>query len=141
MATYNKFEIFVENLAEGVHNFAAAGDTVNIYLSNAAPSASADSVKADLAEITNENGYTAPVDTQQDTSRSGGTLTVTAVDITITASGGTVGPFQYTAAYDDTPVSPVDPLISWWDYGSAITLNDGETFDVVFGGGALFTLA
>ena len=133
MATYNKFEQFSEDLAEGVHNLDAAGDTLNVYLSNATPSASADAVKVDLAEITNENGYTAPEDTQNSISRTGLVTSVIGVDVVITASGGTVGPFRYVVLYNDTPTSPVDPLIGWWDYGSAITLQDGETFTIDFG--------
>jgi hypothetical protein len=141
MASYNKFEQFVEDLAVGVHQLHAAGHTLRVYLSNATPSASADAVKGDLAEITNENGYTAPVDTQQDASQTSGTLTVTAVDVVITASGGTVGPFRYIVLYNDTPTSPADPLIAWWDYGSGLTLNSGETFTIDFAGNALLTLA
>ena len=139
MATYNKFEDFVLRLGTGVHNLAAAGDTLNCYLSNAAPSASLDTIKTELAEITNENGYAAPVDAQNDYTEASGTGTLTAVDIVVTASGGTVGPFQYVVLYNDTPVSPVDPLIAWWDYGSALTLNDGESFTIDFGA-SVFTL-
>ena len=135
MASYNKFQDFVEALGLEEHNLNT--DTLKVYLSNAAPSASADADKADLAEITNENGYTAPVDIQNAMSESGGTATVTAVDVTITASGGTVGPFQYAVIYNDD--HPADGLVCWWDYGSAITLQDGEDFTVDFGA-SLFTL-
>lgn len=137
MATYNKFQQFAEDLGKGVHNLAAAGHTLKVYLSNAAPSASADAVKADLAEITNENGYTAPVDIQNDYTETGGTGTLTGVDVVITASGGTVGPFQYAVIYNDDPTSPADPLVCWWDYGSAVTLQDGESFTVDFGASIL----
>lgn len=139
MASFNKFQNFVEDLAKGVHQLHAAGHTLKIYLTNDAPSASLDAVKADLAEITNQNGYTAPVDVQNDATESGGTLTVTGVDVVITASGA-VGPFQYVVLYNDTPTSPADPLIGWWDYGSPITLANGETFTTDFGS-SLFTLA
>jgi hypothetical protein len=139
MATFNKFEKFSEDLASGVHNFAAAGHTLKVYLSNAAPSASADTVKADMAEITNQNGYTAPVDTQNDISRSGITTSVTGVDVVVTATGA-VGPFQYVVLYNDTPTSPADPLIGWWDYGTPVTLANGETFTVDFGA-SMFTIA
>jgi hypothetical protein len=128
MASYQKFEQFVEDLADGVHNLSA--DQLDWYLSNATPSASADAVKADLAEITNENGYTAPVDTQNTGSQTSGTYTLTGTAATITASGGTVGAFRYVVLDNDTPTSPADPLIAWWDYGSAITLQDGETFTI-----------
>ncbi len=141
MAAYNKFQVFPEDLAEGVHQLQAAGHTLKAYLSNATPSASLDAVKADLAEISGGNGYTAGGhDIQNDTSRSGGTLSVLAVDIVITASGGTVGPFQYVVIYNDTPTSPADPLMCWYDYGSAITLQIGETFTIDFGA-ALATIA
>jgi len=131
MAAYNKFEIFSENLAEKVHDLDT--DTLACYLSNTTPSASLDAVKADLAEISTGNGYTGPEDTQNATSRSGGVTSVTGVDIVISASGGQVGPFQYTVLMNDTPTSPLDPLIAWWDYGSAVTLNDGEDFTIDFG--------
>lgn len=140
MASFNKFQQFAEDLGKGVHQLHAAGHTLKIYLSNDAPSAAADGVKADLAEITNQNGYTAPVDTQNDYTESGGTGSCTGVDITITASGGSVGPFRYVVLYNDTPASPADPLIGWWDYGSAITLADGESFTIDFGS-SMFTVA
>lgn len=129
MATYNKFQDFVEALGLGEHNLNT--NTLKAYLSNAAPSASADADKADLAEITNENGYTAPVDIQNGWSESAGIATLTAVDVVITASGGTVGPFQYVPIYNDDHIA--DGLMCWYDYGSAITLQDGESFTVDFG--------
>jgi hypothetical protein len=136
MATFNKFSQFVEDLGSGVHNFTAAGHTLKVYLTNATPSASGDAIKTDLAEITNQNGYTAPVDIQNDMTETSGTATVTAVDVVITASGA-VGPFQYAVIYNDTPSSPLDPLIGWYDYGSAVTLANGETFTVNFGASLL----
>lgn len=129
MATYNKFQDFVEALCLGEHNLNT--DTLKVYLSNAVPSASADADKTDLAEIANGNGYAAPVDIQNAMSESGGTATVTAVDVTITASGGSVGPFQYAVIYNDTHAT--DGLVCWYDYGSALTLNDGESITVDFG--------
>lgn len=135
MASFARFEIFSENLAEKVHNLDT--DTLKVYLSNATPNAATNAVKADLAEITNQNGYTAPVDTQNATSRSGAVTSVTGTDFTITASGGSVGPFRYAVLYNDTPTSPADPLIGYWDYGSSITLNSGESLTVDFGSSQL----
>jgi hypothetical protein len=142
MASFNKFQQFVEDVALGVHTAAlnADTDTLKVYLSNATPDAALDNVKADLAEITNENGYTAPVDVLNAASIVTGTITVVGTDVVITASGGTVGPFRYAVLYNDTPASPLDPLIGWWDYGSAITLQAGESFTVDFGA-SLFTIA
>ena len=52
-----------------------------------------------------------------------------------------MGPFRYAVLYNDTATSPADALIAWWDYGSAVTLNDGESLTVDFGTNQLFTLA
>lgn len=137
MASFVKFEVFTENLAEKVHDLDA--DTLKVYLSNDTPVVATDALKSNVTEISNVNGYTAPVDTQNATSRSGGTTSVTGVDFTVTASGGPVGPFRYAVLYNDTPASPLDPLIGYWDYGSAITLADGEAFTVDFGS-SMFTI-
>jgi hypothetical protein len=140
MAAYNKFQQFSEDLSKGVHNLHA--DTLKVYLTNVTPDAAADAVKADLAEIGAGNGYPAGgIDTQNTVSETTGTMTVAAVDVVFTATGGTIGPFQYAVLYNDTPTSPADPLIGWWDYGSPLTLADGETFTVDFGSNALLTLA
>lgn len=138
MASFNKFNRFVTDLALKVHNLDT--DAVKIYLSNTAPSASADSVKADLAEISTGNGYAGPIDVSSVVTQNAGTMELSGTDQVITASGGTVGPFQYVVLYNDTPTSPADPLIGWWDYGSAVTLQNGETFTADFGA-TLLTLA
>lgn len=144
MATYNKFQDFVEQLCLGKHNLNT--DQLNVYLSNAVPSASADAVKADLAEIGAGNGYVADgADTTNTFAESGGTGTLTGTAVTWTASGGTIGPFQYVVLMNVTQTSPLKPLIAWWDYGAALTLNAGETFTVKFNNsattGTIFTIA
>jgi hypothetical protein len=129
MATFNKFHQFVEDLAKKVHNLNS--DTLKIYLSNTAPDAAADLVKADLAEIVAGNGYSAGGNTAAFSTgaQTGGTYKLTLSDpATWTASGGTIGPFRYAVLYNDTATG--DPLIGWWDYGSSITLNDTEQFTV-----------
>ncbi len=139
MAAFNKYEIFTEDLAEKVHDCNL--DTFKVLLSNTAPNAATHAVKADATEISAGNGYSAGgTDAQNTTSRSGGTTSVVGVDIVFTASGGSIGPFRYAILYNDTPASPADPLIGWWDYGSSIQLASGETFTVDFGA-SLFTLA
>jgi hypothetical protein len=138
MATYVKFQQFIEDLHKGVHKLHAGGDTLKAYLSNTAPSAADDAIKTDLAEISGGNGYTAGGhDVQNDISRSGLVLSLTGVDIVITATGS-VGPFRYVVIYNDSPTDPVDPLICYWDCGSEITLSDGESFTIDFGT-AIFT--
>lgn len=136
MATFNKFNAFVENLAEKVHNL--GGDTLKVALTNSAPSAS-NSTLSDITEIT----YTycsARTITISSSSQTSGTYSLVATDLTLTASGGSVGPFRYVVVYNDTPTSPADPLIGYYDYGSSITLADTETFLIDFGS-SLLTLA
>lgn len=121
-----------------MHQLHAAGHTTRIYLSNAAPDAALDLVKADLAEITNGFGYAAPIDTQNDMTETTGTATVTGISFTITAAGGSIGPFRWIVHMNDTPTTPADPLINWWEYGdTSITLLDGESLDVRFNAAAI----
>lgn len=135
MATFFKFEQFAEDLGTGVHDLNA--DTLKVYLTNATPSASLDAVKADLAEITQENGYDGPADILNAFSQASGTGTLTGTDKTWTSTGAGFGPFQYVPLYNDTPVAPADPLVGAWDYGSAITPAGGETFTADFGASIL----
>ena len=130
MATYNKINIFVEDQFEGVHDWDL--HVFKVMLTNVAPVAT-NSIKGDLTEIAAGNGYTAGgTATTITTSRSSGTFKATGSDVVFTASGGTIGPFRYAILYNDTPTSPADPLVAWWDYGSSVTLNSGETFTVDF---------
>lgn len=134
MASFNKFQQFVENLGQKVMNLSTGGDTIKVMLTNSAPVAT-NSVKADLTEITAQNGYSAGGGTvgSTDWQQVSGTASFTGSDVTFTASGGSFGPFRYIVIYDDTPTSPADPLIGWWDYGSSISVNDTDTFTVDFG--------
>jgi hypothetical protein len=140
MAAYNKIEDFVEQLCLAKHDFSAAGHVFKVYASNTAPLAT-NTVKADVAEITAQNGYPAGgSDVQNTLSETGGTATVAGTDVVWTASGGSFGPLRYIILYNDTQTSPADPLVAWWDYGSSVTVNAGETFTVDFGA-SIFTLA
>ena len=131
MASFNNFNAFVEHVAEKVHNLGA--DTLKVLLANTAPT-SANSVKADLTEISAGNGYTAGGGTPaiSSSAQTSGTYKLVLADVVFTAAGGSIGPFRYAVLYNDTPSSPADPLIGYWDYGSSITLLDGETFTVDF---------
>ena len=130
MASFNKFNSFVEALAEKKHDLGA--DTLKVLLTNSAPLAT-NTVKADLTEITAANGYTAGGATTSITSSSqtSGTYKLVLGDpATWTAAGGTIGPFRYAVLYNDTATN--DELIGWWDYGSSITLAIGESIAVDF---------
>ena len=114
-------------------------------LTNTAPVAT-NHVLADLTEIGTGNGYVAGGSASAVTiANATGTETITAADVTFTASGGSIGPFRYAVFYDTTPTSPLKPLVSWFDYGSSISLNSGESFTVqpnsATPNGTLFTLA
>lgn len=130
MAAYNKFQQFPKDLIDGVHDF--DGHTFKVALTNSAP-VNTNTVLANITQIANGNGYTTGgTTTTISTSTSSGTAKVTGTDVVFTASGGSMGPFRYAVLYNDTPTSPADPLIGWWDYGSSITLASGETFTVDF---------
>lgn len=127
MATFNKFQAFVEHVAEKVHNLGA--DTLKVMLTNTAPVAT-NTLKADITEIAAGNGYTAGGATPAITSsaQTSGVYKLVLADVVFTAAGGSIGPFRYAVLYNDTPASPLKPLIGWHDYGSAVTLNVGESF-------------
>lgn len=131
MASFNKFQQFVEDLAEKVHNLQS--DTLKVLLTNTAPVAT-NSIKANLTEITAGNGYTAggTAATVSSSAQTSGTYKLVLADVVFTASGGSIGPFRYAVLYNDTPTSPAKPLIAWWDYGSSLTLASGESFTVDF---------
>src|SRR5437868_63738 len=125
MAAYNKFNLFTDDLVKGVYNFST--DAFKVMLTNTAPVAT-NHVLADLTEIGTGNGYVAGGSASAVTiANATGTETITAADVTFTASGGSIGPFRYAVFYDTTPTSPLKPLVSWFDYGSSISLNSGES--------------
>lgn len=127
MATFNKFNCFVADVANKVHNLGS--DTLKIMLSNSAPGAG-NTVKADISEISTGNGYSTGglSVTGITSSQSSGTYKlVSSADPVLTASG-TVGPFRYAVLYNATASG--GPLIGWWDRGSSITLASADTFTV-----------
>lgn len=130
MASFVKFQQFVEDLAHKVHDLSS--DTLQVYLTNTTPDVAADAVKADLAEIATGNGYTGPLTcTLSASGQTGGVYKLTLNDPPVlTASGGAIAQFRYVVLFNTTPTSPADPLIGYWDYGSAVDVQDGETFTI-----------
>ena len=127
MAAFNKFNAFVADIANKVHNLGS--DTLKVMLTNTLPVA-ANAVKADITEIANGNGYVAgglSVTGITSAQTSGTYKLVSSADPVLTASGS-VGPFRYAVIYNSTAAS--GNLIGWWDYSSAVTLASGETFTV-----------
>lgn len=133
MAAYSKYDIFVEDLANKVHDFFGVEEAFNVALASDAPVAATDTVIADVTQVANGGGYTTGgMDTQNNSTRASGTVTETAVDCLWTATTG-FGPFRYVVRYNITTAAKVDPLMNWWDYGSNVTLLASETFLVDFG--------
>lgn len=132
MAAFNKFRSFVEALAEKVHNLGS--DQLKVALCAAANApVNTNTVLANLTEISYTNLSSRNVTTSA-SAQSAGTYKLTLTDLVLTASGGTVGPFRYVVLYNDTAGS--DELIGWYDYGSDVTLADGETFTIDWDGSA-----
>jgi hypothetical protein len=129
MATFNKFNQFVEDLAKKVHNLNA--DTLKVALTNTAPAAG-NAIFSDITEITAQNGYAAGGSAASFSTgaQSSGTYKLVLNDVTFTAAGGSFGPFRYVVLYNSTPTSPLKPLIGYYDYGTGITVTAGNSFTV-----------
>lgn len=124
MSSYNKFNCFVQDLHEGKHDFRS--DIVKIVLSNTQP-LSTNSVLADIAEIEDGGGYASggiPV-VITSSSQTGGVYRLKLQDKTFTATG-TVQAFRYIVLYNSSTAS--GNLISWYDHGSVINLQSGESY-------------
>jgi hypothetical protein len=127
MATFNKFNSFVSDLAQKVHNLNS--DTLKVLLADTAPVAT-NTVKSNVSEIASGNGYTAGGATAtfvsgNDTS---GTYKLILSQVAWTASGGSIAQFRYAVLYNSSAVS--GNLIGWWDYGAEVNLTNGNTFTV-----------
>lgn len=126
MATFTKVNQFSEDLSKKVHNLSA--DALTWALTNTDPTSAA-AVLADITQVS----YTycsARVPTITSCEQTSGTTKLILADLRLTASGGSVGPFRYAVLYNDTPTSPADPIIGYYDRGDSITLLDGEYIDL-----------
>jgi len=141
MAAYNKFNDFVDQQLIGTHDWDS--NVFKVMLVNSPAPVSTNTVKANLTEIAAGNGYPAggTATTIAVSESPPGTAVVQGTQVSFTASGGSIGPFQYAVLYNDTAASK--NLVAWWDYGSAVTLNVGDSFTVKFSNattGTIFTL-
>jgi hypothetical protein len=136
MAAYNKFNAFTGDLCNKVHNLGS--DTLKIMLTNVAPVAT-NAVKADITDIAAGNGYSAggTACTSVTDTDTAGTVTLASASVVFTASGGSIATFRYAVLYNSTAAS--GNLIAWWDNGSGVTLNSGDSETVSFPSG-VFTL-
>ncbi len=141
MVAFNKIEIFVEDLAEGVHDLDS--DTLTAGLTtNAEMPVTTDNVIADITPINYSNLTPDPADiTLTSSVHTTGTYKIILEDRVQTASGA-VATFRGVFIYNRTTAVKVDPLIAWYDHGSDVTLASGETFTIDFdGSGGFFTIA
>ena len=129
MAAFNKFNQFVADVANKVHNLGS--DSLKVMLSNTAPAAT-NAIKTDITEIAAGNGYSAGggAATLVSSAQSGGTYTLKLNNVTFTAAGGSIGPFRYCVLYNSTAAS--GNLIGYYDYGTNLTITTGNSFQVQF---------
>jgi hypothetical protein len=122
MLSFSKFNSFAGQLVRAAHDFST--HTFKVLLTNSAPSA-ANTAKSDITELGAGNGYSSGGSaTTVSISESSGTATLSGTAVTFTASGGSLGPFQYAVLYNASN----NKLVGWWDYGSALTLqNAGDS--------------
>lgn len=142
MASYVKYETAVENLCNKLIDAFGTTDTWRAVIHTDAPVTTTDNALSDLTEISGNNGYTTGgADITFNSTRTGGTVTATGVDVVWTASTGNLGSSttgRYVSIYDDT--SAGNNVWASWDYGSTVTVAVGETFTLDFGA-SIWTIA
>jgi hypothetical protein len=120
-----KYEPFIEGLCDKLFDLFGTTDTVKVAFHSDAPVAATDDELADLTQVTG-TGYTAGGgDTQNDSTRTGGTVTMTGVDFVWTGGAGGFTAGRYLSLHDDT--STTDRLIQSYDYSSNVTVAVSET--------------
>lgn len=128
--TFQKYDQFVGDLAGGVHDLrTGTSQVLKVALTNTAPNPATHAVRADITELATGGGYLSggiSIGTFTG-AQTGGTFQLTSTtDLVFTAVGGTIGPFRYAVLYNDTPTSPADPLIGYWDRGASSTLLEDD---------------
>lgn len=142
MASFTKVNDFVVNMANVMD---LSSDTLIVALTDTDPTvgtnavADGNGVLANIAEISYTNLTSRTLNNVTST-QTGGTYKLSADDLILTANGGSVAAFRYVVIYNDTPTSPADPLIGYYDYGTSLVLNDGDTFTIDFGTNGILTL-
>jgi hypothetical protein len=130
MAAAVKYETFVEDLMNKLHDLFGTNDTVLAVIHTDAPVVATDVSVANLTQITG-TGYAAG-DIQNDATRTGGTVTMTGVGFVWTAGAADwTSTARYVSIYNDTSLT--DRLILSWDYGATFAVGNGETFTLDFG--------
>jgi len=129
MVAFQKFDVFVLDIAHGFHDLAAPGHQLEIALTTEgnAPVAG-NSILGDLTEIAYTN-LGARTITKTSSAQTGGVYKLTLTDLVITATGA-VATFRRVVVFNQAQTTPVDPLIGHYDHGSDVTLANGETYTI-----------
>jgi hypothetical protein len=139
MATLKVFDEFFHHLVRGYHGDMNA-QTFGIALTNSAPVKDTSTVLADITQIAAGFGYTTA------TNAAGATVTLdwaetgagTGIwqlgdadsDCLFTASGGSIAEFRYAVLYNRGTTTVANGLIAMLDYGSAVNVTTGNTFNI-----------
>jgi hypothetical protein len=129
MTAFNKFNSFVEAIAEKVHNLQSDSLVVALCAAANAPVAT-NSQLSNLTQVSYTNLSSRAL-TVSSSAQTSGTYKLVLADLTLTASG-TVAGFRYIVIYNDTATN--DELIGYYDYGSDLVLNNGESLLIDFDG-------
>jgi hypothetical protein len=135
MATLKVFDEFFYHLVTGVHGNMNSGQTYKIMLTSTAPTKGTDDTRSDLAAgVVTGGSYADQTVTLSWAETGAGTgiwqLGDASSDVTFTASGSDFTGFRYAVLFNDTASSPADAVIAVLDYGSTVTVTDGNSFTV-----------
>lgn len=127
MASFNKFNSFVEAVAEKVHNLGS--DSLVIALSNTIPVAT-NTQLSNITQVSYTNLSSRAITTTS-SAQTSGTYKLVLSDVTLTATGN-VATFRYVIIYNSTATN--SELIGWYDYGSALSMVSGDSLLIDFDG-------
>lgn len=128
MSVFNKFNSFVEAVAEKVHNLQS--DSLMIALTDTLP-VNTNTQLSNITQIAAGNGYTTGGNAaaQSSSAQTGGVYKLVLNDTVFTATGA-MAQFRYAVLYNNTATNK--ELIGWYDYGAEVNLLASETFTVHF---------
>jgi hypothetical protein len=137
MAAFTKLNGFVEHLFKGYHgNLATA--TLQVALSNTAPASEATpptgaettTILANVTQVAYTNLSSRTLTTSSCV-QTAGTLNLILADLVLTASGAVAG-FRYIYLVNTSSTTRLNALMGYYDFGSTLTLNNGETLTLDF---------
>ena len=125
MDSFNKFNQFVADIANKVHNLGS--DQITVALTDSVPVAT-NTVIANISQISYTNLSSRNITTTS-SSQTSGTYSLILNNLLLTASG-TVPQFRYVVIYNSTTGS--GNLIGWYDIGSEINMVTSGQLQLTF---------